>query len=74
MKHVFVVEEHFVNCGLGSIMSREYIKSSLRWRLFTLGISSKFIHEIKDQAGMREYFGISGAKIAKFIKSKIKKD
>lgn len=68
VKYVISVEEHFINSGLGSILSREYTKIMPRWKLFTLGIADKFIHEIKNTSGMRDYFGISGNKIANFVK------
>jgi transketolase len=73
VKYVLSIEEHFINSGLGSILVNEYLKATPPWRLFPLGIPYKFIHEIKDIAGMREHFGISGAKIADFIKGIIKK-
>ena len=68
MKYVVTVEEHFLSCGIGSMLSRAYIKAPPSWKLFTLGIADKFIHEIKDLNGMREHFGISSAKISDFIK------
>lgn len=66
--YVLSVEEHFINTGLGSILLKEYTKRSPAWKLFLLGIPDKFIHEIKDLRGMREHFGISGTRIADFIK------
>lgn len=68
MKYVFSVEEHFVGTGFGNILLKEYIKRNPPWRLFLLGITDKFIHEIKDLSGMRESFGISATKIADYIK------
>lgn len=68
IKYVVTVEEHFVNCGIGDLLSNEYAKANPRWKLFNLGIPTKFIHEIKDLKGMREHFGISASKISDFIK------
>lgn len=68
MKYVFSVEEHFVGTGFGNILLKEYIKRNPPWKLFLLGITDKFIHEIKDLSGMRESFGISATKIADYIK------
>lgn len=68
MKCVITVEEHFVNSGIGSMLSREYVKTNPGWKLFTLGIQDGFIHAIKDLDGMREYFGISAARIAEYIR------
>lgn len=67
VKAVVSIEEHFINSGLGAILSREYVKRRPNWSLHCLGITDKFIHEIKDLDGMRDYFGISAGKIAIFI-------
>jgi transketolase len=64
---VVSVEEHFVGSGLGSILCAEYARLRPSWRLFTLGISDGFIHEVKDVDGMRDHFGISAEKISKFV-------
>jgi transketolase C-terminal domain/subunit len=69
LDYVICVEEHFLNSGLGSILSREYGKINSGWKLYSLGIPYKFLHEIKDVVGMREHFGISGEKIADFVKN-----
>lgn len=71
MKYVITVEEHFLNSGIGSMLSRECVKTNPGWKLFTLGIRDEFIHAIKDLDGMREYFGISAAKIAEYIRKKV---
>lgn len=68
-KHVVSVEEHFTDFGLGGILARSYAMNVPKWKLYTLGIHKKFIHEIKDTEGMRDLFGISGEKIAKFVSS-----
>ena len=70
-KYVFTVEEHFINSGIGSMLSREYAKTNPGWKLFTLGIPDKFIHAIKDLDSMREYFGISAVRIAEYIRKKV---
>ena len=71
LKCVITVEEHFINSGIGSMLSREYVKAKPGWELFTLGIPDGFIHVIKDLDGMREYFGISAARIAEYIRKKV---
>ena len=68
VRYVVTVEEQYVGCGLGSVLAKYHAQEEPRWRLFTLGLPDKFIHEIKDSGGMREHFGISSGKIAKFIK------
>jgi len=72
IKYVITIEEHFLNSGIGSLLSREYVKTNPGWKLFTLGIPVGFIHAIKDLDGMREYFGISAAKIAGYVKQVLK--
>ena len=68
VKCVVTVEEHFLNSGFGSALSREYVKMRPDWKLFTLGITDGFIHVIKDSDSMREHFGISAVRIAAFVK------
>lgn len=73
VNYVLSVEEHYINTGLGSILYGEYVRRKPGWKFFALGIPYNFIHEIKDLAGMREHFGISGERIADFIKNIKKK-
>lgn len=68
VKYVVTVEEHFMNSGIGSMLSRAYAKAAPGWKLFTMGIPDGFIHAIKDLDGMREYFGISAARIVEYIR------
>ena len=68
IRYVVSVEEHFVGSGLGNTLLQEYVKSEPSWKLFTLGIQDAFIHEVKTCGGMRDYFGISGDKVAEFIR------
>ncbi|MFC1593815.1 transketolase family protein [Candidatus Omnitrophota bacterium] len=72
IKYVVTVEEHYVGCGIGSMISNAHARLDPPWKLFTLGISDKFIHEVKDLDGMRDYFGISAERIAAFIKTIVK--
>ena len=72
VRYLVSVEEHYVNSGLGSLLAGEYAKGSFEWKLVTLGIDDRFIHEIKDAEGMREYYGISGKKIAGHTKAIMK--
>lgn len=72
VRHVVSVEEHFIDTGLGGILAKEYVNSDPKWRLSSLGIPSKFIHEIKDARGMRDHFGISAKKIADFVEDLLK--
>lgn len=72
VRSVVTVEEHFLHCGIGSILSRECVRRNPEWKLHTLGISGNgFIHEVKDPRGMREHFGISASKICEYIRRDI---
>jgi len=64
---LITVEEHFVEGALGSIISDWLVAKRLSFKLKKLGIQYKFIHEIKDRAGMRDFNGISAPKIKKVI-------
>ncbi|MBI5678486.1 MAG: transketolase [Planctomycetes bacterium] len=68
MKYVVFVEEHFENTGLGSILMRFYCECKPSWKIKTMGIPYRFIHEIKDTVNMRRLFGISSEGIVKVVK------
>lgn len=72
LKHVLCVEEHYITGGLSTILSEIYFRRKPSWNLIPLGVSHKFIHEIKDNSGMREYFGISRTAIKNKIKNILK--
>jgi len=65
---IITVEEHFVEGGLGSIVSEWLVRENLPFRLKKLGIKNEFIHAIKNTAGMREKYGISSDGIKKTIR------
>lgn len=64
VKHVFTVEEHFTGSGLGSMLAVEFARISAGYRLHMLGISDGYIHDVLDNDGMRDSFGISAGRIA----------
>lgn len=66
-QHVVSVEEHYVTSGLGDTLASEYVSRKPSWELHRLGVPYGFVHAIRDQAGMREDFGISASKIAEFV-------
>lgn len=68
IKLVIVVEEHFENSGLGSLMRTVHSEAKPAWSLKTLGLPFRFIHEVKNTRGMREFFGISASNIVKTVK------
>lgn len=69
--HVVCVEEHFVTCGLGSILAAAKVGSGAGWGLTTLGIPAEFIHQVQGTAGLRGAFGISAANIVDTVASLI---
>jgi transketolase len=69
---LITIEEHFIDGGLGSIISEWIVKKGVNLRLKKLGIKNEFIHEIKNVSGMRKKYGISSDKIQKTIKEAFK--
>jgi len=67
VEQVVCVEEHFVNCGLGSMLARLKGEQSVRWGLTLLGITPQFIHEIGTITGLRASFGIAAADIVRAV-------
>jgi transketolase len=63
VSHVVCVEEHYVNCGLGSLIARMRGEHSAGWRLTLLGVPPRFIHEIGRTEYLRNVFGISATDI-----------
>ena len=64
---IITVEEHFVQGGLGSIISDWIVEERLQYRVTKLGIKNEFIHSIKNVSGMRKLYGISSENICKKI-------
>lgn len=60
---IITIEEHFIDGGLGSTISDWISSRELPFKLIKLGIKNEFIHAIKNNAGMREKYGISAEKI-----------
>lgn len=69
VRHVVCVEEHFTNCGLGSMLLRLKAEQSPSWKLSVLGIPPHFIHKISDCHGLRAEYGISAADIVFGVES-----
>jgi transketolase len=69
ISHLICVEEHFVNCGLGCILSQMKTACTAEWRLTTLGIPAEFIHKVGKTAYLRNYFGISSRDIVQTVLS-----
>lgn len=67
VRTIITVEEHFIEGGLGSIISDWVVLKNLPYKLIKLGIKNEFIHIIKNNSGMRDEFGISAKKIKEVI-------
>ncbi len=68
--HILItVEEHFIEGGLGSIISDWIAREKLPYRLHKLGIKNEFIHTIKNNSGMRQHYGLSSAQIRREIEN-----
>lgn len=63
IKTIITVEEHFIDGGLGSTIADWIAKDELNLKLIKLGIKNEFIHAIKNNAGMRQKYGISSENI-----------
>jgi transketolase len=72
VKMVVVVEEHFVNCGLGRTIEAAYLRREPRWVLRTLGLPFSCIHEVKDTQAMRAHYGISAEAIVAEVRKTLK--
>ena len=68
-KCIICVEEHFVNCGLGSMLNKLGCENKGCGEVITLGIDYKFIHEIGNIQQMRDFYNISSLKIARKVRS-----
>jgi transketolase len=65
---VVTIEEHYCSCGFGAAIRELIMDSECSCSLTTLGVPSRFIHEVHDTAGMRKLFEIDAASIAATVK------
>jgi transketolase len=65
--HLVCVEEHFVNSGLGCILSQLKTRYETSWKLTTLGIPFEFIHTVGKTGYLRSEFGISASDIIRVV-------
>jgi transketolase len=66
---VVCVEEHFANCGLGSMLARLKAETVAGWELTSVGIPHNFIHTVRKTAGMRASLGISAEHIVQAVEA-----
>lgn len=66
---VITIEEHFIEGGLGTIISDWIVREGLPFKLKKLGIKNEFIHAIKNNSSMRSFYGISSENIRNVIES-----
>lgn len=72
MQTVVTVEEHYHSCGFGAALREIIMDSDLPCSLTTLGVPSRFIHEVHDTAGMRRLFGIDAHSIAETVRKQLR--
>lgn len=65
---LITVEEHFIDGGLGSIIADWIVREGLHFKLKKLGIRNEFIHVVKDNSGMRSFYGIASDSIKNTFK------
>ena len=70
---LITVEEHFIEGGLGSIISEWIVKEELPFKIKKMGITNEFIHAIRNNLGMRKYYKISSEDIRQAIKDEYQK-
>jgi transketolase len=68
-KVVVVIEEHYVNCGLGGILADVWSERRIPARIHRIGIPHEFIHDVRNTSGMRRAFGINSSSIAETARS-----
>jgi transketolase len=68
-RRVVCVEEHFANCGLGSMLARLKAETLADWQLTSVGIPHNFIHAVRKTAGMRASLGISAEHIVQAVET-----
>ena len=69
---VVTVEEHYSSCGFGASLREIIMDSGLPCSLTTLGVPSRFIHEVHDTSGMRKLFKIDSDSIAVTVKTQLR--
>lgn len=67
--HVVCVEEHFANCGLGSMLARLKAEIPADWELTSIGIPQRFIHDVRKTGGLRGSLGISAEHIVHAVET-----
>ncbi|WP_373071992.1 transketolase [Sulfurimonas sp.] len=60
---IFVLEEHFINGGFGSML-RDKVDN----KIYKFGIKNEYIHKIGNRDYLREHYGIDGHTIGEKIK------
>jgi transketolase len=73
IKTIITVEEHFIEGGLGSIVSEWIVKEKLSFKIRKMGIANEYIHAVRDNRGMREHYKISFEDIRQVIQGEYKK-
>jgi transketolase len=68
-RSVVCVEEHFINCGLGSMLACLRSETLADWQLTNIGIPHRFIHDVRKTAGLRSALGISAEHVVRAVEA-----
>ncbi len=67
VNQIITVEEHYVVGGLGTIIGEWVLDNCKPYKLKKLGVSYDFIHHVKNNDGMRQFFGMNSESLLKII-------
>lgn len=71
-KHVFTLEEHFIDGGFGSILVDYCNTNGVNKKINKYGIINEYIHKIGNREFLRKYYKIDAKSIAKKISKVLK--
>ncbi|HTJ97199.1 MAG TPA: transketolase C-terminal domain-containing protein [Rhodocyclaceae bacterium] len=57
-RNVLVIEEHFINGGLGTRIAQWRALNDAPWKLHLMALPNEFVHVIRNQNGMREHYAL----------------
>lgn len=66
---IITLEEHYRTGGLATRMYELFIRYGRHWPLFSLALPDTFLHDIKDQQGMRRKYGVDADSVVKTVAS-----
>ena len=73
VKHIFILEEHILSCGLGSRIAFFYSRENIKVDLTCIGLPDNFVTLVGHQEFLRETYGLDVKSIKDRIMSKLRK-